>query len=164
MVKCSKCGKNISDIVAACPHCGTATGKPDLNIVDGRYCSHCQIRVRPVVTNVGGGSCAVGSRETWKCPRCAKVIYRSGCFVATVAYGDEDFIEVQFLRAFRDEVLAGLAGGRVLIWLYYRLGPYVARVVELSPALKRFCRLVLDKVVERIESNTHLRRSDFRKI
>jgi hypothetical protein len=163
LIKCSECGKEISSKAESCPNCGNPMKEQYNNSEGGALCPSCEVRVTPVVTSVGGGSCSFGKRETWKCPRCGRVLRRSGCFVATVTYGDEDIVEVQFLRAFRDEVLSKSQVGRILIWTYYRLGPDIARVVELFPPLKDKCRQALDRIVERIEATTHLKRSAFRK-
>ena len=162
LVKCAECGKEISSNATSCPHCGNPMGEQNKNVQDGTYCPSCKIHVTPAVTSVGGGTCSFGKRETWKCPRCYSVLHRSGCFVATVTYGDEDIVEVRFLRAFRDEVLCKSISGRGLIWVYYQLGPYAARVVELMPYLKKPCRRMLDRIVESIEMRTHLKRSKFR--
>jgi hypothetical protein len=162
LVKCSECGKEISSNAESCPNCGNPMKGQHSNDEGGTLCPSCQIRVAPVVTSVGGGSCSFGKRETWKCPRCARVLHRSGCFVATVTYGDEDIVEVRFLRAFRDEVLCKSLRGRMLIWSYYHIGSYVARIVELLPFLRNLCRPILDGIVDRIEATTHLKRSSFR--
>ena len=82
--------------------------------------------------------------------------------MATVTYGDEDIVEVRFLRAFRDEVLSKSMGGRMFVWVYYRLGSYAARVVEVLPFLRGLCRRTLDVIVQRIEATTHLKRKNFR--
>lgn len=163
LVKCTECGKEISSKADSCPNCGNPMKGQGSDAQEGTYCPKCKIHVTPVVTSVGGGSCSVGKREQWKCPRCKKILHRSGCFVATVTYGDEDIVEVRFLRAFRDEVLSKSVAGRFLIWVYYRLGSHVARVVELLPFLRRPCRQALDVIVNRIESTTHLKRNNFRK-
>jgi hypothetical protein len=162
LVKCSECGKEISSNAVSCPNCGNPMRAQNRDVQGGTLCPSCQMHVTPVVTSVGGGSCSVGKRETWKCPRCYRVLHRSGCFVATVTYGDEDIVEVRFLRAFRDEVLGKSFNGRILVCLYYRLGSHVARVVELLPFLKGPCRRTLDLIVRRIESTTHLKRNHFR--
>ena len=162
LVKCSECGKEISSNAESCPNCGNPMKDQRSHNEGGTFCPSCKVHVTPVVTSVGGGSCSFGKRETWKCPRCARVLHRSGCFVATVTYGDEDIVEVRFLRAFRDEVLCESVGGRILIWMYYRLGLHIARVVELFPPLRGLCRRALDEIVERIEASTHLKRSTFR--
>ena len=162
MIKCPECGKEISSNAESCPNCGNPMKDQRSNNEEGTFCPSCQVHVTPAVTSVGGGSCSFGKRETWKCPRCFQVLHRSGCFVATVTYGDEDIVEVRFLRAFRDEVLSESVGGQILIWTYYHLGPYVARVVELFPPLRSLCRRTLDGIVERIEATTHLKRSAFR--
>lgn len=163
LVKCPECGKDISSNADACPHCGNpmrkSGGGPK---TAGTYCPACKKHVAPVVTSVGGGSCSVGSRETWKCPTCTRVLHRSGCFVATATYGDEDMVEVRFLRAFRDEILARSAVGRTITRLYYRASPYIARAVERMPILRPPCRGTLDAIVATIERRTHLKRHSFR--
>jgi len=162
LIKCHECGKRISSKAASCPGCGNPLAKEDDNTDEGMLCSHCKMNVRPVVTSVGGGSCSFGQRDTWRCPKCGSVLLRKGCFVATATYGDEDIVEVRFLRAFRDDVLSLSWGGRLLIWVYYHLGAYAAEVVELFPPLKSFSRLVLDNVIKQIEKRTHLNRGTFR--
>lgn len=161
LVKCPECGKDISSNAESCPNCGNPM-KASSNEATGTFCPSCKMRVTPVVTSVGGGSCSFGKRETWKCPRCARVLHRSGCFVATVTYGDEDFVEVQFLRAFRDDVLSKSTAGQLLICTYYQVGPYVARVVEVIPPLRVLCRRGLNRIVEVIEASTNLKRNSFR--
>lgn len=162
LVKCSECGKEISSNAESCPNCGNPMQARTNDVQGGTLCPSCKVHVTPVVTSVGGGSCSFGKRETWKCPKCRRVLHRSGCFVATVTYGDEDIVEVRFLRAFRDEVLTKLYSGRILIIIYYRLGSHVARVVEVLPFLRGFCRRTLDSIVKCIESKTHLKRNNFR--
>lgn len=164
LIECEECAKQISDKASACPECGNpAPGGTSVTDDTGTYCSRCKTQVHPVVTNVGGGSCSVGSREKWKCPRCKETLHTSGCFVATASYGDEDAVEVRFLRGFRDEILNYNVPGRLLIKGYYACSPYLAKVVELSPSLGRVCRRCLDIVVSQIERHTNLRRSHFRR-
>lgn len=167
LIKCTECDKEISSKAASCPHCGNPMAEgvksSESTSQNGTYCQSCKQYVTPVVTSVGGGTCSFGKRETWKCPKCTRVLHRSGCFVATVTYGDEDMVEVRFLRAFRDEVLSKSLFGKLLIWLYYRVGPYFARIVEIYPPLQSLSRRVLDQVVLTIEKRTYLCRSSFRK-
>jgi len=165
LIKCSECGKEISDKAASCPHCGCPmeTHPREQEDTGGKTkCPKCGEMITPVVTNVGGGSCSVGSRERWKCPACKRIIHRSGCFVASATYGDEDANEVRFLRAYRDRCLRDKAIGSAIIWLYYNFAPYPAYIVERIPFLKRFSRKRLDQIVHCIEKNTDLKREDFR--
>ena len=163
LIKCSECGKEVSSNADACPNCGNPIKKGSAsNQNNGTFCPNCKIYVTPIATSVGGGSCSFGKRETWKCPKCKRVLHRSGCYVATITYGDEDQVEVQFLRAFRDEIMRHSSIGRISIWVYYHAGPYAARIVELIPPLKPFCRKLLDTIVSIIEHKTHIKRNDFR--
>jgi len=66
-----------------------------------------------------------------------------GCFVATAAYGSPLAPGVELLREFRDRILAKSEAGRWFIALYYRYGPYIARLVEESEGRKGAVRLLL---------------------
>ena len=162
LIKCPDCNKEMSDQAPACPNCGRPNAAAGPAAEVGTKCPKCGKTVRPIVTSVGGGSCSVGSRETWSCPACGKVIRKKGCFVATATYGDEDRVEVQFLRAFRDTVLQRSVVGRAATRAYYGLGPYLAAPIERVPVLKRLARKVLDQTVNLIERTTTLRRRNFR--
>ena len=82
----------------------------------------------------------------------------SGCFIATAAYGDQDFGRLDLLREYRDSVLYQTIPGRWFIWLYYRVAPWPARVVARSPRVRRIVRRGLDIMVSLIERTTALRR------
>ncbi len=168
LVKCPDCGGKVSDQAPACPHCGrpmkatTPARAASPNRQGLTKCPKCKKMVTPVVTSVGGGSCSVGHREKWTCPSCKATIYRSGCFVATATYGDEDAIEVRFLRLFRDRILSTRLSGRLVILLYYRWAHYPAWVVERIPVLRRLARWCLDRIVIQIERRTFLSRAAIR--
>ena len=168
LLECPDCGGKVSGLARACPHCGRPLRSQGSEVADrpkssgDAECPRCKKMVTPVVTSVGGGSCSVGRREKWTCPSCKATMHRSGCFVATATYGDEDAIEVRFLRLFRDRVLTQQRGGRLLIWLYYHFAPYPAWVVERTPPLKRCARWCLDRIVLWIERRTSLRQSAIR--
>src|SRR5438093_971465 len=140
VIPCPDCGGKVSELAPACPHCGrpfaaaTQVPPPISPVREGdAKCPHCGKMVTPVVTSVGGGSCSVGRREKWTCPSCRRTMHRSGCFVATAAYGDEDLLEIRFLREFRDRYLYPRIVGRFLARTYYRVGPYIAWIVERVP-------------------------------
>ncbi len=163
LVLCPECQKSISDQATACPHCGCPLKRAAPIEDKGKAkCPHCGKRVDPVVTNVGGGSCSVGSREKWTCPSCKHVIMRKGCFVATAVFGDEDTVEVKFLRAFRDEYLLPNATGRILTQSYYLIGPYIAAVANRIPFLSFIARKLLERIVKQIEHRTPLKREAYR--
>lgn len=73
-----------------------------------------------------------------------------GCFVATCAYGDHDHPDVLFLRVYRDIELAAHPAGRAFIKLYYRYGPYLARLIAPYPGARRFARRALAMLVSRM--------------
>ena len=92
-----------------------------------------------------------------------KVGRKAGCFVATVTYGDENCRQVQFLRAFRDEVLLHSHAGRIFTWLYYKMAPLPVWLIENVPVLKGWARNVLEKVIELIEAHTSIKQDTFGK-
>jgi len=66
------------------------------------------------------------------------------CFIATAAYGTDDAPEVEQLRRFRDERLLKSAVGTMLVRLYYRVSPPIARLVARKPRLRVAVRRALD--------------------
>ncbi|MCW3782541.1 calcium-binding protein [Defluviimonas salinarum] len=54
----------------------------------------------------------------------------ASCFVATASYGDPRHPDVAFLRGFRDRVLLPHPAGRMLLRLYWIVGPELARHVR----------------------------------
>lgn len=86
-------------------------------------------------TGVGGGG--LGSSS-------------SGCYIATMAYGDYDHPQVMILRQFRDEVLDKSALGKWFIKTYYHYSPKLVerlknqRIVNIiiRKALNQFIKLI----------------------
>ncbi len=65
------------------------------------------------------------------------------CFVATAAFGNPYHPMVILLKQFRDQYLATWAGGRALMQLYYREGPYIAEIIQDKPWACALARLLL---------------------
>ena len=72
---------------------------------------------------------------------------RSGCFIATAAYGSAFEPHVMTLRTFRDEQLSKTAFGDRLITYYYAVSPPVAETVAKSDTLRFIVRTLLYPVV-----------------
>lgn len=68
-----------------------------------------------------------------------------GCFVATVAFG-EDAPELRVFRAFRDDVLRRTELGAWTVRAYYRHGPGLARLVAVTPGARPAVRWILRRV------------------
>jgi prepilin-type N-terminal cleavage/methylation domain-containing protein len=71
----------------------------------------------------------------------------SGCFVATVAYGDPGHPMVRILRDFRDRYLLPWRGGRWLVKKYYEHGPAAADIIRNRPLAMWAVRCLLAPVV-----------------
>ena len=78
-----------------------------------------------------------------------KIESKSGapCFVATVAFNDENHHTVQFLRSYRDNVLSNYKLGRYFIDWYYINGSKLASLVEHRQCSKKFIRALLNGIV-----------------
>ena len=58
---------------------------------------------------------------------------KGGCFIATACYGGYAHPQVLLFRRFRDHTLLQSAAGRSVVWLYYRVSPFLARTLRRCP-------------------------------
>jgi len=77
----------------------------------------------------------------------------SSCFIATAVYGSHIDPSVLVLRSYRDSVLIKNTLGRAFIWVYYRVGPHLARFVIRHRMVRGLAKSCLDEIVSRL-SNT----------
>jgi ankyrin repeat protein len=70
---------------------------------------------------------------------------RSGCFIATAVYGNENAPEVEALRHFRDNFLARTYIGRAFIAIYYLASPPIARLIKTLEISKKLVKAILLK-------------------
>jgi hypothetical protein len=68
---------------------------------------------------------------------------KSGCFIATAVYGSVSASEVVLLKAFRDNILQKTLLGRMFVWIYYRLSPFLAITIRKSECLKKVAKILL---------------------
>ncbi|WP_157412684.1 CFI-box-CTERM domain-containing protein [Acidovorax sp. Root217] len=72
-----------------------------------------------------------------------KVLKSSPCFIATAAFGTPLSLEINILRAWRDERLINSAWGKRFVAIYYFTSPPIANFIATRPILKRATRLLL---------------------
>jgi len=77
---------------------------------------------------------------------------KSGCFIATAAYGSDMNPHVWKLRIFRDQYLHGSAVGDQFVDLYYTYSPYVADFIVQHEWAKTATRMLLWPVVTMVET------------
>lgn len=68
---------------------------------------------------------------------------KEGCFIATAVYGSYSAPEVLLFRKFRDQVLLKRRLGKIFVGLYYTFSPFIARLVDNSPYVKKIIRVTV---------------------
>ncbi|EDM44930.1 hypothetical protein SCB49_02379 [unidentified eubacterium SCB49] len=75
----------------------------------------------------------------------------SGCYIATMAYGDYDHPQVIELRRFRDDFLSETIAGRRFIKLYYRYSPSLVEMLKNKESINLIIRKGLDQFIKAIK-------------
>jgi len=73
---------------------------------------------------------------------------RSGCFIATAAYGSPLACELDVLRAYRDRKMLKSKAGRMMVFAYYKISPPIASIIARKEMLKRIIRNWIDPIVD----------------
>jgi hypothetical protein len=64
----------------------------------------------------------------------------SGCFIATACFECPDAPEVIALRRYRDTYLMDNPIGRISIWIYNIISPYIASFIQKNPGVQKMVR------------------------
>ena len=64
----------------------------------------------------------------------------SSCFIATAAYSTSIHPDLDTFREFRDRKLLSNSAGKLLVSIYYKLGPILASFIDRLPVVKLFIR------------------------
>lgn len=97
------------------------------------------LKTQLAVVNTGGGSSSGGSSGS------------SGCYIATMAYGDYDHPQVIILRQFRDQVLDKSAFGKWFIKTYYHYSPRLVERLKNRRTVNIIIRKVLNQFIKLIK-------------
>jgi hypothetical protein len=97
------------------------------------------LKTQLVAVNIGGGRSSGGSSGS------------SGCYIATMAYGDYDHPQVMILRQFRDEVLEKSAFGQWFIKTYYYYSPKLVERLKNQRAVNIIIRKALNQFIKLIK-------------
>jgi len=72
---------------------------------------------------------------------------KSGCFIATAAYGTPLAHELDVLRSFRDQRMLKSKTGKVLVSAYYVASPPIASIISERQTLRKTVRSCIDPIV-----------------
>lgn len=97
------------------------------------------LKTQLAAVNTGGGRSSGGSSGS------------SGCYIATMAYGDYDHPQVMILRQFRDEVLDKSALGKWFIKTYYHYSPKLVERLKNKRTINSIIRKVLNQFIKLIK-------------
>ncbi|KAB7730232.1 hypothetical protein F5984_13750 [Rudanella paleaurantiibacter] len=75
---------------------------------------------------------------------------KSGCYIATFAYGDVNAIEVNKFREFRDTKLLRTDLGSLFVNFYYKFSPLFVKVISKIPHSQRVSRYILDSILRKL--------------
>jgi len=123
----------------ACPSCRTPVS----------YCSNCrQVTISNLDRKwVGIGRSKSGYQYRVACSRCSGKVEGPSCFVATEVFGttlDANLLQLYYIR---DNYLARSRAGRLIIGVYYRQGPTVARLCRRHRLICSVLRRVISGVI-----------------
>lgn len=76
---------------------------------------------------------------------------KSGCYIATMAYGDYNHPQVIELRNFRDNVLSKNYVGRAFIQIYYAISPRLVMFLKNNIWVNKQIRKVLDQLINKLK-------------
>ena len=75
----------------------------------------------------------------------------SGCYIATMAYGDYDHPQVIELRKYRDQVLLKNYFGKLFVKIYYSVSPHLVKKLKNQNKINKLITSLLDKLIEKIK-------------
>jgi len=76
---------------------------------------------------------------------------QSGCYVATMIYGDQNHSKVILLRNFRDRVLVKTIWGRLFIKVYYTTSPFVVMRTKPNGFTYHVLKFLIEQIVKRLK-------------
>jgi hypothetical protein len=97
------------------------------------------LKTQLAAVNTGGGRSSGSSSGS------------SGCYIATMAYGDYDHPQVIILRQFRDEVLDKSSLGKRFIKTYYHYSPKLVERLKNKKTLNAIIRKALNQFIKFIK-------------
>lgn len=71
----------------------------------------------------------------------------TGCFIATLVYGDYDHPRVKILREFRDKTLLSTNAGRKIVDIYYLFSPVLVKKLQNRVYIQKLIRLFLNLII-----------------
>lgn len=75
----------------------------------------------------------------------------SGCYIATLVYGNYHHPQVKILRKFRDNILLESSVGKVIVGTYYRYSPSLVDKLKGKTTIQNIIRILLDQIIKIIK-------------
>jgi hypothetical protein len=97
------------------------------------------LKIQLATVNSGGSGSSGGNNGS------------SGCYIATMAYGDYSHPQVLILRQFRDDVLDKSVFGKWFIKTYYHYSPKIVEKLNKKRILNRMIRIALNQFIKLIK-------------
>jgi hypothetical protein len=76
----------------------------------------------------------------------------SGCYIATMVYGDYDHPQVMVLRNFRDKVMSKSILGRLSIKVYYKTSPTLVQLLRNNSKANSLIKIILERIIKIINN------------
>jgi len=70
------------------------------------------------------------------------------CFIATATYGTSMMHKIQPIRNFRDQSLEPKFIGKLMIKMYYKISPSIAKLIIINEKLRKVTRALLNPIVK----------------
>jgi hypothetical protein len=102
---------------------------------------------RAALSNIKSQIYSATNRPVYAPPRSTSTSDSSGCYIATMAYGDYNHPQVLILRTFRDDFLNKYILGKLFIKIYYKFSPGMLELFGQSPKINKAIRNILDKII-----------------
>lgn len=77
----------------------------------------------------------------------------TGCYIATMIYGDYNHSNVLLLRTYRDHVLLKTPHGRIFTKIYYTISPFIVKNIKPNGFTHKVLKILTQRIVKNIRES-----------